>query len=162
MKKRGSVLRCWPRWLGAGALLLLTAAGCATRGPQCQFAVSNVGEDEMRDVILKAANGVTYRSGAIPSQAEANYRPTPLRVGDAATLTWKAPDGASFARTVAIVKPVVKGFRGRIVYERDATNTVTAFVMPSRTKDDVILPWGRPESWEGTVAVPGLTPEEGR
>ena len=148
-------------WLAAG-WGLLAAAGCATRGPWCQFAISNVGENAMTDVVLQAADGQTYRSGAIPARSEANYKPTSVPAGNSATLAWKGPDGAPFSKTVAFGKPIARDFRGRIVYERDATNNVAAFLLPDLSETASPLPWGKPESWEGTVGIPGLTPDDSR
>jgi hypothetical protein len=148
-------------WLAAAGGLLL-AAGCVSTGPRCQFAISNVGEDEMCDVVLRAPDGQVYRTGTIPARAEANYVPTDLPVGGDAAVDWKGPDGTPLSRAVALSKPVPRSFRGRVVYERDATNAVKAFVLEDLSEKASPLPWGKPESWEGTVGIPGMMPDDGR
>jgi hypothetical protein len=140
------------------ATSLLT--GCVSRGPRCQFAVSNVGAMPLTQVALTVGDSLKYRSPSIPPKAIVNYRPLRPPVPRTALLAWVSPDGNTVSREVKIGKGVSKRFRGRVFFEVDEEQQVKVFVLPDLSEEGDPLPWGKPESWEGTVGIPGLSSQE--
>ncbi len=134
--------------------------GCVSTGPRCQFAVSNVGETPLQNVSLKVGADLEYASPSIPPKAIVNYRPLQPPIPRTAVLAWMSPDGTAVSHEVKIGKGVTKRFRGRVFIEVDEKQQVKSYVLPDLYEDSGILPWGKPESWEGTVGIPGLNTRE--
>lgn len=142
------------------ALVVSLLSGCVSRSPRCQFAVSNVGETPLREVSLKVGSTLEYASPSIPPKAIVNYKPLRPPVPRTALLAWVSPDGEAVSREVKIGNGISKRFRGRVFFEVDEKQQVKSYVLPDLNDVDDPRPWGQPESWEGTVGIPGLNTRE--
>ncbi len=149
----------------AGPLLLL-ALGCltgcvTTRTPRCQLAVGNAGTQTVHDVeLVLGPQAQPYRTAVVPAQGEVYFPPTPALASRRATLVWKDAAGVAHSSTLDVTQPMRRDFRGRVYFQIDAAQATQVFVQPDRDKGEPVMPWGRPEKWEGTIGLPGLTPDE--
>lgn len=134
-----------------------TLTGCQTTSPRYQLAVSNVTDQPVSNVILSVGSTTPHTTPALGPHSEVYYKPTRTLASRDAALTWKGPDGKVLSQTATVTGKFGKNFRGRIYFQISKSNDVQVFVVKDPFAKAPVMPWGKPESWEGTVGIPGLT-----
>lgn len=138
-------------------LSLLFFVGCATRGPQHQVAIGNAHPQmSVRDVMVMVDGRVAREFSQIGGQKIAALRPRRGTVPEEITVTWTDPDGRPRRETLRPTIPPTERFRGQILLEIQADQVVSLWQIESTEADPSPLPWATPETWEGTIGIPGL------
>ncbi len=133
--------------------------GCAMPGRQARITVGNPSAHPIRNVRVADEETVLFEAERIDARSPARAAPLSHAVGDSVTVTWTTHQGETVQQTVAAPGPLTPQFRGRVVIEIDPDQEVRLFVMPYNRETSTDIPWGRPASWEGSPAIPGLTRE---
>ena len=146
--------------LGLMSLAIPMLSGCVTTGPRCQVAVSNVSPTPLANLRVAFTNGTEFAVDSLPAQSDRYFKPAKRLPGRNVTLSWQREGGKSHSHAVTLDRQAVRGFRGRVYFQIDALDRVEAFVLPDLDDGASPMPWGKPENWEGTIGIPGLTGEE--
>jgi len=153
------------KFLASGCFVALTIialglSGCVTTSPRCQVAVSNVKDEPVSDVVLTLGGVTRHTAPKLNPHSETYYEPTRVLSSREATVTWRNRDGETFSRRVTVEEKMGSKFRGKVYFQINKGDTVRAYVSPDKGSDEPLMPWGKPETWEGSVGFPGLPGQE--
>lgn len=138
-------------------LFLLWVCGCATTAPRYQLSIGNEhGQRSLRDVQVVADGRVLQEFSRIGPVKSAALRPRrgvpPLEL----TVRWTDPEGRRQEQSFAPRQDMPVDFEG-MLFVKIAADQQTELVRIASTRDDAsILPWNVPESWEGSIGIPGM------
>ncbi|MDI6775488.1 MAG: hypothetical protein QME60_08920 [Verrucomicrobiota bacterium] len=153
-----SVARCSSRILRF-AFCVFFCSSCASVGPACYVAVSNITDSPVSAVSVAAGDVTFYDARALPARQAGAYRRCVIATPKTSVLTWTTADGQTRRQTLKADKPIPPDFRGRLFFQIEGTNTARCLVVPDPDGASCDMPWTRPEKWEGFPAIPGLTRE---
>jgi len=128
--------------------------------PRCQLAVSNVKDEPISNVVLTLGGVTRHASAELDPHSEAYYEPTRTLPDTEATVTWKNSAGETLSKRVSVERKLGRKFRGKVYFQINKDDTVQVFVAKDSSPKQAVMPWAKPENWEGTVGIPGLTGQE--
>ncbi len=135
--------------------LLLTA--CVTTGPRYQISVGNEhAQRSLRNVEILADGLLLQEFSRIGPVKSAALRPRrgapPLEL----TVRWTDPEGNRLEQSFHPRQDMPVDFQG-MLFVKIGTGQQSELVRIASTSDDEsILPWNVPESWEGSIGIPGM------
>lgn len=139
-------------------IVFLSLLGCATRGPQHQVSVGNAHpRGSIRDVRVEVDGRLDREFAAIGGNKTAALRPRRGAAPQEITVSWTTPDGTARRETVRTGLEPGEHFQGNMVVEINESQQARLWKITTTDDDDSILPWATPESWEGTVGIPGMS-----
>ncbi len=147
----------------AGLVLVgLALSGCQTNSPRCQLAVSNVTEQPISNIVLTLGDVALHTTPSLEPHSEEYYKPTRALPSKDATIEWQKADGKTLAKRAPLEEKLGPKFRGRVFFQIDKNDNVQVFVVEDTNANQPVMPWGKPERWEGMVGIPGMSGEEDR
>jgi hypothetical protein len=145
------------RNLSFALLFLCLASACVSSKPRYQINVGNGSPTTpIRDVRL-SVDGREW--GSFNSIAPNKLAASKPRSGDAPKelgLSWVDAEGKAQSTTVSALPLTAGDFRGQLVVQIDADQSVKVTPVPSTDSKVSILPWAVPEAWEGSIGIPGM------
>ncbi|WFB34601.1 hypothetical protein P3T73_10550 [Kiritimatiellota bacterium B12222] len=137
--------------------LALILSGCAT-GAKYQV---NVGNDNpewpVQNVQVLLDDKTEYEFARIAPSKVAAAKPKKGEIPKEVTVTWQDVNGEKFEAVMVIDTTMIRpDFKGQLVLAITVENTVTITEVPSEGKELSTMPWAMPESWEGSVSIPGM------
>lgn len=148
-RKRALVIGCW----------ILLMASCSALPSRYVINVGNAGRARIENVEVEFGGSVRYKAEAIDPRTDAGGRNSREPIGLVSAVRWQDSTGATVAREIRLEKPIPDAFRGTFYYQVGRSNDVRLFIMPVGADGTSTMPWGRPEDWEMSVGIPGLTPD---
>lgn len=138
-------------------ILLLGVTGCVTRGPRYQISVGNEhAQRSIRNVEVIGDGRPLQEFSRIGPVKSAALRPRrgapPLEL----TVRWSDPDGNRFEQSFHPRENMPVDFQGMLFVKIGADQQTELVRIASTADDDSILPWNVPESWEGSIGIPGM------
>ncbi|MDA3874049.1 MAG: hypothetical protein PF795_08815 [Kiritimatiellae bacterium] len=131
--------------------------GCVSGGSRYQVNVGNGNPTlPIQDVHVKADGEALPDFPVIAPSKVAAGRPLKGDLPDQITVSWKDPNGRHFEKTLPVKSEVRPDFRGQLVFEITADNKLTMTEVASEGSELSTMPWAMPESWEGSIQVPGM------
>ncbi len=141
-------------------LVTVLAWGCIHSGPALWLTVANRTDTPISSIAIENENGPLYHLERLAAQEIGPYRRCAMRSKPPWTLNWTDAAGQSHRLALTPDKPIPMDFRGRLVFQIDAEgDTARWLVVPDPDRLPGDLPWTRPEKWEGTLPIPGLSRE---
>ena len=135
--------------------LLLTS--CASSNPRYQINVGNGSPDKaIRDVHLTVDGREWGRFASIAPSKLAASKPRNGALPGEMNLTWKDAEGVDQAATISSIPLTSGDFRGQLVVQIEADQSVNVIPVPATDARASILPWAVPEAWEGSIGIPGM------
>lgn len=139
------------------AVFLLMSTGCVTGGSRYQVNVGNGNPAlPIQNVRLKADGNALPDFPVIAPSKVAAGRPLKGELPEQITVSWRDPSGKNFKETLAVRSQVRPDFRGQLVFDISADNKLTLTEVASEGSELSTMPWAMPESWEGSIQVPGM------
>jgi hypothetical protein len=139
-------------------LLAALAAGCATGGKRYQVNVGNgrPGLPPVREVEVALDGKTTRRFAQIAPQKTAATRPRSGALPETVTVRWTDPRGGRHEKTLEVGPELDPAFRGQLLVHIHPDDTVELKPLASTGDEISIIPWNVPETWEGSISVPGF------
>jgi hypothetical protein len=136
---------------------LMLLAGCATRGPNFQITVGNEhSQRSLRNVEIIGDGRSLHEFSRIGPVKSAAMRPRrgspPLDL----TVRWTDPDGNRHEQTFNPRTDLPADFEGMIFVKIGADQSPELVHIAATADDASILPWNVPETWEGSIGIPGM------
>ncbi|TFH14705.1 MAG: hypothetical protein E4H02_09395 [Lentisphaerales bacterium] len=142
--------------LGCGLLLTLS---CAALPSRYVINVGNAGRTPIENVVVEFGGTVRYEAATIDPGTDAGGKNSGEPIGLVSALRWQDSTGVTVTREIRLERPLPDAFRGTFYYQIGRSNDVRLFIMPIGVDGSSTMPWGRPEDWEMSVGIPGLTPD---
>ena len=137
------------------SFLFAVLAGCATTGPRYQISIGNEHPSEsVRNVKVEGPGLSPQTFQRIAPLKVAALQPRRGSPPPEITVSWTDRAGERHTRTVAQEHP--DRFSGQWVIAIGTDNRVASHHVVQDDEGMSILPWNTPESWEGSVGIPGL------
>ncbi|MCC5845031.1 MAG: hypothetical protein JJU05_12345 [Verrucomicrobia bacterium] len=138
-------------------ILSVCVTGCVTRGPRYQISVGNEHDQRsIRDVEVLADGRTLHEFSRIGPVKSAALRPRrgapPLEL----TVRWSDPEGNRFEQSFNPREDMPVDFQGMIFVKIGTDQRGELMRIASTSDDESILPWNVPESWEGSIGIPGM------
>jgi hypothetical protein len=137
---------------------LLLAAGCATGGKRYQVNVGN-GRAELppiRNVELDLDDKRVRQFDQIAPQKTAGTKPRGGKLPQTISLRWTDAEGIRHQKTLTVNGDIDPEFRGQLLVHISPDNRAELKALPSTGEEISPIPWNAPESWEGSISVPGF------
>jgi hypothetical protein len=140
--------------LSISSLLMIS---CATNRANYQVNVGN-GNSRLpvQNVELKLDDKTRGEFEIIAPNKVAAAKPRKGDLPESLTVSWQDASGETFSESVEIDRMTRPDFKGQFVLEITKENTLTLTEIPSSGTELSTLPWAMPESWEGSVSIPGM------
>jgi len=140
------------------AVLVMGWAGCVTAKPSFRVHVSNFSEVSVRQLRVNLGTEVAHQQ----DQLDVNQAVTiPARRGaipEDVVVHWTDQEANSWTQRVPLRNRLPAMFRGDVQLEIRAGGDLKVFIQASDDREESLMPWARPESWEGAPSIPGLSP----
>ncbi|MEI6970095.1 MAG: hypothetical protein WCL44_01140 [bacterium] len=141
------------------ALAAFSAGGCLT-STKCRVTVSNASERDIRSVVLVDTNGFSYTFTNIKAHSAAEYRSLNGMMGRGLVMSIADETGTNVSRTVDLDPPVEPKYGGRLQFQIEENARVRTFFQPSEDGGGGSMPWAVAPPWQGTITMPGMTPQQ--
>ena len=143
--------------LRATALVLLACAtGCTSINPRYQVSVGNAHDQlYVHDVTVEMDGKDAASFEKISPKKTAGIKPRKGTLPETIRVTWTDSAGTVHAKAVDVTVDRER-FSGLLVCEIDMSNSLVLAPVEALEEDFGVIPWAAPESWEGTIGVPGL------
>lgn len=138
-------------------IILVLVSGCISGGSRYQVNVGNQNSTLPIQNVRVVADGDALPEFPViaPSKVAAG-RPLKGDLPMQITVSWRDPTGTSFQETLPVKSKVRSDFRGQLVFEITEDNKLTMTEVASEGSELSTMPWAMPESWEGSIQVPGM------
>ncbi len=139
------------------SLSLFLLSACSTGRAKYQVNVGN-GNPQLpvQDVQLLMDGKVQKEFKVIAPSKVAATKSHKGDLPETLTVAWKDAGGEAFQETIRIDVTTRPDFTGMLVLDITESNKLTLTEVPSTAKDFSEIPWNVPESWEGSVSIPGM------
>lgn len=139
------------------SLSLLLLSACTTGRAKYQVNVGNGNPQfPVQDVKLSLDGKVQNEFKLIAPSKIAASKSHKGDLPNTLTVAWKDVQGESHQETIRIDVTTRPDFTGMLVLDITESNKLTLTEVPSTAKDFSEIPWNTPESWEGSVSLPGM------
>jgi len=144
---------------GVGFCLLVLGSACATTGSSARVQV-NVGNGHpsspVRNVKMRVDDQELPGFAQIAPNKVAASRPLRGEIPQTISIEWLDIDGNPHRGSVEVQPHLREDFRGQLLVEITRENQLTLTEVPSMDGELSTMPWALPESWEGSVQIPGM------
>lgn len=138
-------------------LILLMVTGCVSGGSRYQVNVGNGNPAlPVQNVRVTADGDALPEFSVIAPSKVAAGRPLKGDLPEQITVSWTDPDRERFQETLPVRSTVRAEFRGQLIFEITPENKLTMTEVASDGSELSTMPWAMPESWEGSIQVPGM------
>ncbi|MEX2608270.1 MAG: hypothetical protein WD708_13090 [Kiritimatiellia bacterium] len=138
-------------------ILSIVISGCVTGGARYQVNVGNENPGSpVRDVQVEADGERLPDFPVIAPSKVAAGRPRKGDLPDQITISWRDPGGKRYRETLPVKSEVQPDFKGQLVFEITVDNKLTLTEVAFEGSELSTMPWAMPESWEGSIQVPGM------
>ena len=138
--------------------LVLSAVGCKTTGGGFDLTVSNNSDAKVKDVEVILDGRVAYSVDQLKPREIMGEPITVRAAGPRESLVrWKTENGKVLEKQFAPEKPLPRNFKGKLDMEFTSATEVAMFSDLMENREGSLIPWARPEAWEGAPTIPGLS-----
>lgn len=138
-------------------LLLLGAASCRSSRSTNGITVANLSPTALHNVLITAHDQVLVSIPYLASQETATTQRHSGPLPQSVHVSWQQQE--THSQTVQIQPAAPNDFQGRIYYQIKSPDDIRVFLLPATSAQNHSMPWGKPESWEGSISLPGMSGE---
>lgn len=140
-------------------LLCIVLTGCA--GPRCRISVANIRDEAVSSAKVHDHEGNTYEFTELARESRARYIAIKADLGKKVPMDITDGTGTTTNIVVQLDRYVKKNYEGRVVFQLEKDGKIRPFVLPpDENSKETDLSWSKPENWEGTPNIPGMTGED--
>ncbi len=137
--------------------LSVLLGGCVTQGPRYQISVGNEHpQRSLREVEVLGDGRTLQEFSRIGPTKSAALRPRrgapPLEL----TVRWTNPEGNRFEQSFNPREEMPVNFEGMLFVKIGEDQHSELVRIAATSDDESILPWNVPETWEGSIGIPGM------
>jgi len=139
-------------------ILGVSVVGCATTGGGFDLTVSNNSDAKVKEVEVVLDGRLAYRVDQLKPR-EIMVDPISVRASGPreSLVRWRTEKGETVEKRFAPEKPLPRNFKGKLDMEFRSAVEVVMYSDLMENREGSLIPWARPEDWEGAPTIPGLS-----